>query len=500
MGIFCRGNIVVTCIQDVCFRTAGVICLELVFRKGNAYRLTCAGCQLRRFSVADQLHGRLFHTVCFVVIRIGALYIKLHNVLACHIAGVGDSDLCRAGVTAPVCLKVAPIEGRIAQAVTERIHDLAGIVVIARITLVEDNVLIPSLVIAVADINAFLIRDVVILCDAAVFVIVGIITEVLRRRGCRGIGRKGVHRAPAGADLAGQHIRHSCADGRRVKHRLDVGVIGQPVQLQRCVGVYDQHCIVVVIIQVLQNLTLGGVRFQIAADLVFLTGSVVVHRTGHITALACHTLENVDRGRALYAVQQTTLTLHDRERALVDTEVLGIAVADGAAGQPIPGTCTLRVEIPQCLVHVQAALGQGRIQRRAAAHQPGTHILLTVGREQTHGRILGQGQGAVIFQQNDPFIVDAVGQVFFGITDGVGGIVRRVIVQVQALGLYFAVVPRFLVAQHCIYHAGVARQNDVGCKQQHCHDNCQHSQNTCVQNMAYNLQWCEFFLLHFSPP
>ena len=96
----------------------------------------------------------------------------------------------------------------------------------------------------------------------------------------------------------------------------------------------------------MQDFTLGGVRLQIAANLILLRVCVVVHGARHIAALACHTLQHIDRGRALHAVQQAALALQNGQRALIDAEVLGIAEADGAAGQTVACTGTRAVEVP----------------------------------------------------------------------------------------------------------------------------------------------------------
>ena len=66
-----------------------------------------------------------------------------------------------------------------------------------------------------------------------------------------------------------------------------------------------------------------------------------------------------------------------------------------------------------------------------------------------------RGQAAVIFQQDNALAVDAVGQVGFRSADIVCRVIRRVVVKVQAIRLHLAVIPRLLVAQHGIDHAGI---------------------------------------------
>ena len=144
--------------------------------------------------------------------------------------------------------------------------------------------------------------------------------------------------------------------------------------------------------------------------------------------------------------------------------------------------------------------GKCRVQRSAAAHQTGTCILVAVSREQADGRTLCQGQAAVIFQQDNALAVDAVGQVGFRSADIVCRVIRRVVVKVQAIRLHLAVIPRLLVAQHGIDHAGIPGQDYVGRKQQNRHDNCQNAQNSGVQYMAHDLQRGQFFLLHLLFP
>ena len=346
MGVLGCGDVVIPCIQNVRLCAVGVIRLELILGERDAHGLTGAGGKLCGFAVANQLHGGLLHAVCLVIVGVGALHIHLHNVLAGNVAGVRHRNLCGAGIAAPISLEVTPVKAGVAQAVAEGIDDLLGIVVIARVALAENGVLVAGFIVAIADVDAFLVGDIVVLGDIAVLIIVGIVAKVLCGRGCGGIGGKGVHRAAAGADLAGQNVCHAGTNRGGIQHRLDVGIVCQPVQLQRCVRVDNQHGIIIVVVQVLQDFTLGGVRLQIAANLILLRVCVVVHGARHIAALACHTLQHIDRGRALHAVQQAALALQNGQRALIDAEVLGIAEADGAAGQTVACTGTRAVEVP----------------------------------------------------------------------------------------------------------------------------------------------------------
>ena len=137
---------------------------------------------------------------------------------------------------------------------------------------------------------------------------------------------------------------------------MDAGIILHPAQIDRCTGVEQQHHIVKVVVQVLQDLQLGRIRLQISLGLVLFHIGVVVHGARHIAAFARHTAEHKDRHRALHGIGQARLRLHDGQRALVDGEVLVITVRDRADTQTVILAVAFGIKLPECFINAKACI------------------------------------------------------------------------------------------------------------------------------------------------
>ena len=358
------GDVVVTGIQDVGLGVSVVVGLQLFLVEGDRHGLACTGSQLRGLGVTDQFNGSFFHLVGLVVIGVRALCVDFHNVLACNRTGVGDLDRHGAGIAIPAGVVIRPVKGGVGQAVAEGVHHSIVVVVIARIALTEDFILVTGLVVAVANIDALFVADVVVLGEVAILIVVGKVAEVLRRRAVHGIHFIGIHSAAGRIDLAGEDfcqraqtiITHS---GSR-NDGVNIGIVFDPAQIYRCAGVQQQHHIVKVIVQILQDLQLGRIRLQISLGLVLFHIGVVVHGAGHITAFARHTAEHKNRNRILHGIGQTRLCLHDGQGALVDGEVLVITVRDRADTQTIILAVAFGIEFPEVLVDTEPGIFKGR--------------------------------------------------------------------------------------------------------------------------------------------
>ena len=233
--VFGCGDIIIACIQNVGLGIDGVVRLQLLLIKSDRYGFACAGSQLCSFGIAHQLHSSLFHLVCLVVIGIGALCIDLYDILASHITRIGDLDRHGAGIAIPAGIVIRPLKIRVGQAVSKGIHHSIRIVVITGIALTQHLVLVAGLVVAVANIDALFVADVVVLGQVAILVIVGKVAKVLSSRAVHGIHLVGIHGAAGRIHLAGEDlcqraqtvITHS---GSR-NDGMDAGVILDPAQV-----------------------------------------------------------------------------------------------------------------------------------------------------------------------------------------------------------------------------------------------------------------------------
>ena len=362
--VFSRSDIVITCVQNVGLGIDVVVGLQLFLVEGDRHGLACTGSQLRGLGVTDQFNGSLFHLVGLVIIGVRALCVDFHNVLACNRTGVGDLDRHGAGIAIPAGVVIRPVKGGVGQAVAEGVHHSIVVVVIARIALTEDFILVTGLVVAVANIDALFVADVVVLGEVAILIVVGKVAEVLRRRAVHGIHFIGIHGAAGRIDLAGEDLSQRAqavvAHGRSRDDRVDAGIILHPAQIDRCTGVEQQHHIVKVVVQILQDLQFRRIRLQISLGLVLFHIGVVVHGAGHITAFARHTAEHKNRNRILHGIGQTRLCFHNRQGAFVDGKVLVITVGNGTNAQTVILAVAFGIEFPEVLVDTEPGIFKGR--------------------------------------------------------------------------------------------------------------------------------------------
>ena len=490
MCVFSRSDIVITCVQNVGLGIDVVVGLQLFLVEGDRHGLACTGSQLRGLGVTDQFNGSLFHLVGLVIIGVRALCVDFHNVLACNRTGVGDLDRHGAGIAIPAGVVIRPVKGGVGQAVAEGVHHSIVVVVIARIALTEDFILVTGLVVAVANIDALFVADVVVLGEVAILIVVGKVAEVLRRRAVHGIHFIGIHGAAGGVHLTGEDfcqraqtvITHS---GSR-NDGVDIGIVFDPAQVYRCAGVQQQHHIIKVIVQILQDLQLGRIRLQISLGLVLFHIGVVVHGAGHITAFARHTAEHKDRHRALHGIGQARLRLHDGQRALVDGEVLVITVRDRADTQTVILAVAFGIEFPEVLVDTEPGIFKGRFHIDFVAADVADSRMA----DKAEGGIRAVRHSAfIVLQQDDALCCDllvqgdlVLYQRFFRVKTGLA------VLHVDAFGLGLAVVDAAaLQPQDALHTAGVRRDQHVGRNYTARQCDTQHTRNGSFDDLAHHL-------------
>ena len=221
MCVFGCGDIVIACIQNVGLGIDVVVRLQLLLIKGDRYGFACAGSQLCSFGIAHQLHSSLFHLVCLVVIGIGALCIDLYDIL------------------------------------------------------------VTRLIVAIADVNALFVADIVILGDISVFIIISKVTEVLSSGAVHCIDLISINSTSRGVDLAGedlcQRAQTVIAHCRSRDDGMDAGIVLDPAQVNCCAGIEQKNHIIKVVVQILKDLQLRRIRLQIGLGLVLFHIGVVVH-------------------------------------------------------------------------------------------------------------------------------------------------------------------------------------------------------------------------------
>ncbi len=153
MGVLGGSDIVIARIQDVGLGGGVVVGLELFLVKGHRDRFGSAGRQFRGLGIAHQFNGSLFDVVGLVVIGVGALGKDFHHVLAGAGTGVLHVHRDGAGGAIPGSLVVGPLKVGVGQAVAEGIHYRISIAVVTGIALAQDGILVPGLIVAVADVD-----------------------------------------------------------------------------------------------------------------------------------------------------------------------------------------------------------------------------------------------------------------------------------------------------------------------------------------------------------
>ena len=168
------GKVVVARLHNIRFGIGIVVRGQIVQVDLHRHRLGAAvRFQLFRLGKADQLHGRFFYLVFNIVLRIRALRIYLHDVLSVIVARIGDANFHDGRRAVYAETDDLFFKSGIAQAETEGIADLTGIIPAARacicpdgrigIVAAEHRIFVARFIIPIADVDTLLIDGVIAL-------------------------------------------------------------------------------------------------------------------------------------------------------------------------------------------------------------------------------------------------------------------------------------------------------------------------------------------------
>ena len=314
MGILTNREIVVTGIQDIGLRVHVVVGGQVFFFHGNGEVLRLPG-RNHLLVKAAELHGGLFYLIVHVILGIGGLEVNLNGVFAIYLAHIGHIHIHLNGGALILDGKVGVSKVGIAQAITEGESNILVIVIITGISLIQNVVFIPGFIIAVTNIDAFFINNIVpvALLDAGVGVILGGSHIVVRSIGI-GIGsevlhggcgvvvlQEGIYNASRRIDLTSQNICNSVDSGHThitdPKHSIDAIVIHK-IQLQGIGGVQQNHdllkyAVLFQLLQIGQHINLVLIQPQIVA--VRHVGFQFGQTTGQVSAFTAGTSKNNQR-------------------------------------------------------------------------------------------------------------------------------------------------------------------------------------------------------------
>ena len=216
MGTVAGCKVVIASIDDVGLGAVCIIGAQFALGNGDIHRdgLACGNCDLLK---ADQFDRSLFDAVLSVIVGIGRLHIDLDSFTAIHRACVADADRKDEVVAFFLHRKTAVLKCGIAQTIAEGISDRGGVVVLADVGIAEDGVLVAGLIVAVTDVDAFLIDFIILVAGALEgkpllgSVGVGSDIGVLHGRAGEVVVAIGVHQLAAGVDRAVQDVT-DCLD------------------------------------------------------------------------------------------------------------------------------------------------------------------------------------------------------------------------------------------------------------------------------------------------
>ena len=404
VGVGGGGEVVGPRLQDIGTRAVGVVGRQVPPVHGDLQGLGLTGLQNAGLAEAHQLDGRLLHAVLPVVVGVRTLGIDLHGLFARHAAGVGDGDghahKTAHGLRQP---KIAVLKGSVAQPVAEGEGHVIGIGIVPGISSTHDLILVPGLVVLVADVDALLVDHI------GLGVVGNLPLHIALVHGGHKVGHGGgreiviavgIGQAAGGVPPPRQDIRHGVDAGDA--HIADpqagvhpILVVFQEVHLEGVGGVEQHHDLLdrprrLHIRQVLHHL-----------PLILVQGQVVGLPEGQINALAPHAGEHHD-GRvailghgALHLIGVNAPGGLPHRRGGGKAAAVPYVVLAGALG----------IEVPQRAVDGQAGFLQRGFQVVGGGGvdiaRPGTavHQIHRGGGEAADLRALSQGKGVFLIQE-----------------------------------------------------------------------------------------------------
>ena len=414
-----------------------------------------------------------------VIVGVGQADIQLHNILAGHTAGVGDGDLGGDGLIVQIHVQIIQRlgEGGVGQAVAERIGNLIVIVPCAAgggahgggsVTLIHNGVKVAGLVVLVANVDVLSLDNGIIHLNVGVGVRPLQVTEVLGSGRVRVLDCVGVGQMAGGIDIAREDVRHAveavAARQTNLQDSVNACIILNLLYLHRA-GVVQQHDDlaavgsfggdsgvdqIALIIGQAQGVGLVQVLGRVNAGSAGLIGTVLGGRTRNRDNHHVVVIHAVLPGSIL-AVQRSLARLlagkHTGCGGCSDVVVLNRTAP--ALDLGLKGGLQGLVHIGHSLVHAEAFRLEclhhihGVSIGASVLHKAGTHIAALnriVAREAKQcdflGLILGQGQCAVVLQQDAALFAHPLTHVLNAVQQlGSGGVVGFESIQVSAVGV-----------------------------------------------------------------
>ena len=306
MGVIGSSQEVSAVLQDVHAGAIGVKGGQVVLRDGDGDGFGLTGLQNLGLAVAHQLHAGLFNLICLVVVGVRLLCVNLHSLLAGSIAHVLHVNGDRVGGvlagTGLFHLHVGHFKVGVAQAEAEGEGNGSAPIELSGLGGAHDHVLIAGLGVLVAQVDAFLVDDIlgesgVAAGEVSTGLAIGVSGKIIHDGVCHVVHPPGIGQRTGGIDNTGNHIAHGVQTGLTHGANPHGSVHAQLLVKQEAGGdgvrgVDDDgdglnHAIVLQPLQALQHFLLVFVQGQII--LAVIGGIFLVGASGHIGAFAADT-------------------------------------------------------------------------------------------------------------------------------------------------------------------------------------------------------------------
>ncbi len=343
------GQVVVARVHDVGAFACGIVRFHRFLIDVNGDGFARSGLQRIGLGIADQFDGGFFDAVRLVIVGVWGLHVQLHDIFAGCLAGVGDFHGYVEAAIGFLHRIIGPCEIGVGQAVSERICNLFGVIIIRAGLIAEHHILVAGLIITVADIDAFGICHVgggetVCAIDD------GIRTEIRGGRGGFQVVGVGVGQVAGRVHRAIERFGHAAGAGlseRTDPHDGIDGIVFQVGELHRILGVEQHHNLVEVVGSHLQHGTFVIVELQVR-----IAGCQLVGR--QILAFAAGTADDYDRRIIIGGERLLHIVGVCGGRYLIDGEgALAIGVGGGLA---VVLAGARGVELGQGRIHVESGL------------------------------------------------------------------------------------------------------------------------------------------------
>ena len=327
MSITAHSEVVVTCIQNVGLGLHVIVGSQIFLIHSNGKMLCCASCDHLLIEATD-LNSSLFHQIVDVILGVRRLEVDLNSMLSVNITYIFDIHIDLNGLALIFNGEVGILKFGVAQTITKGERNIIIVDIFACVALIQDIVLITGLKVAVTNIDAFGIDQIIrvtlantgisiILCSGSVVIgCIGILvcTKVLHCRRGMVVLQESIHNTAGGVDVTDQNIS-DCVDAGHT-HVADPqdcidAVVVNKVQLQRIGGVKQHNdlfegTLLLQLLQILEHLdfflakalviTVSHVLFQFrktAGQVSTFTTGTGQHNKGHIAVVCPGALQSI---------------------------------------------------------------------------------------------------------------------------------------------------------------------------------------------------------------